>query len=221
MSKRFTDNAMWNKKWFRALSASEKCAWYYIKDECDNVGVWVPDFDLAEFQIGESVDWENLPGKTNGNIEVLPNGKWFLVDFCAFQYGTLKSDPKNKPHQSYLKLLDYHGLTDRVSIDYEKPINTHKDKDKDQDTDKDIPAELLKIEGFAEAWRDWSKFRKEIKKELAETTIKAQFKKLAKMPDPVAVIRQSIENGWQGLFEIKPEGKNGQPKQSLSDFIPR
>jgi len=147
---------MWKKKWFRSLTPAEKAAWFYIKDECDNVGVCVPDFELAEFQIGASVDWENLPGKTNGNIEVLPNGKWFLVDFCAFQYGTLKSDPKNKPHQSYLKLLAYHGLSDRVSIDYEKPTHSLKDKDKDTDKETDTEKDGLKYtDGFARFWKSY------------------------------------------------------------------
>jgi hypothetical protein len=121
---------MWKRPWFRSLTPAEKAAWFYIKDECDTVGVWVPDFALAEFQIGDKIDWKKLPSKTNGNIEILPNGKWFLVDFCAFQYGVLKADESNRPHTSYIKLLEHHGLSDRVSIDYEKAINSPKDKDK-------------------------------------------------------------------------------------------
>jgi len=87
------------------------------------------------------------------------------VDFCAFQYGTLKSDPKNKPHQSYLKLLEYHGLSDRVSIDYEKPINSPKDKDKDKDKDTDTAKEkeMPKFEEFYAAYPN-KKSRKDAEK---------------------------------------------------------
>jgi len=79
---------------------------------------------------------------------------------------------------------------------------------------QEIPAELLKFQDFPEAWADWVKFRAEIKHKLTDTTIEAQLKKLAKMPDPVAVIRQSIENGWQGLFELKTNGQ-AKPKPIL------
>ena len=79
---------------------------------------------------------------------------------------------------------------------------------------QEIPDALLIREGFSEAWADWVKFRTEIRHKLTDTTIKAQFKKLAKFPDPVAVIRQSIENGWQGLFEVKTNGQ-AKPKPVL------
>ena len=75
MSKRFTDKEIWTKPWYRKLSPTEKCAFNYIKDNCDNVGVWTPDFELANFCVGEKVDWEALLNKCNDNFEVLDNGK--------------------------------------------------------------------------------------------------------------------------------------------------
>ena len=56
-----------------------------------------------------------------------------------------------------------------------------------------------------EAWKDWIKYRKEIRKPLSPSTTESQINKL-KMIAPhtrAAMIKQSIENGWQGLFEIR------------------
>ena len=113
MSKRFVATEIWTKQWYMNLAPIEKCAFNYIKDNCDNVGVWTPNFDLANFQIGGKIDWKKLPEKTNGNIEVLSNGKWWLPDFCDFQYGKLSWNCK--PHRAYITQLKKYGLLERVS----------------------------------------------------------------------------------------------------------
>jgi len=62
---------------------------------------------------------------------------------------------------------------------------------------KDLPHWLNK-----EAWAEWVQFRKEIKKKLVQTTINRQLKFLEKHKDThVLILEQSIQNGWQGLFE--------------------
>lgn len=132
--KRFTDTALWEKQWFMELTPAEKIAWFYIKDACDHVGVWSPNFKLAEFIIGMQLDWEKFMKKTNGNIEKLKNGKWFMKDFCYFQYGELKETCK--PHASYIKTLHKHGLANRLSKGYIKGMDTFKEKEKE--TDKEI-----------------------------------------------------------------------------------
>jgi len=111
MPKRFIDSDLWTRDWFLALAPAEKCAFVYLTTQCDAVGVWKPNYKLAEYQIGMEVDWTALRQAANGNIEVLPNGKWWLPEFCGFQYGELKeSAVRNKPHQSFIKLLKRHGL---------------------------------------------------------------------------------------------------------------
>lgn len=111
MAKRFTDTTIWERDWFLTLSAAEKCAWMYIKDNCDAVGVWSCSFKKAEWCIGEKIDWEALIQKCHGNIKKLNGGgKWWLVDFCKFQYGKLSRD--SAPHRSFIKLLEGHGLLD-------------------------------------------------------------------------------------------------------------
>lgn len=110
MSKRFTDTGKWEKPWYRTLPAEEKAAWQYLTDRCDNVGVWDADFELANFMIGATIDWEGFADRCNGNVVILENGKWWLVDFCAFQHPDLDEHSKSNAVQSYVQLLKKHGL---------------------------------------------------------------------------------------------------------------
>jgi hypothetical protein len=137
MPKRFFDTEIWRKEWYRKLSPSEKSAWAYLVAECDNVGVIKVDYEQADFLIGDKIDWESLPGKCNGNIEILPNGKWWLADFCDFQYGDLHDGCA--PHRSYLSLLDRHGLRERAIArkGLGKGYLTLQEKDKDKELEKD------------------------------------------------------------------------------------
>lgn len=113
MSKRFRDREIWHRPWYRELKLVDKSAWNFIVDFCDNVGVWIPDFPSAEHYIGGKPDWEGLPARCNGNILVLGNGKWWVKDFCLFQYGRLCEE--NRAYASYIRLLKSHGLWELYS----------------------------------------------------------------------------------------------------------
>jgi len=71
--------------------------------------------------------------------------------------------------------------------------------------------EKLNNEPFIKAFTEWIAFRKEIKKALKPSTITKQLEFLNKQPEPITCINQSIQNGWQGLFEVKngTKQKNG------------
>jgi hypothetical protein len=76
-------------------------------------------------------------------VEVLANGRWFIIGFIAFQYGS-SLNPKNRMHKSVIDLLDSNEI-DYKSVCYgfevketsirpqEDPNNGVKDKDKDKD----------------------------------------------------------------------------------------
>jgi len=140
--KRFTDTDLWEKEWFMNLTANEKLAWMYIKDKCDGAGVWKPNFSLAELFIGGIIDWEVLAKKVNGNIEILPNKKWFLPDFCEFQYKELRWECK--PHRHYIRLLQKHGLYERVTKGYGKGTETHLGTPQEKEKEKELEKELEK-----------------------------------------------------------------------------
>jgi len=66
---------------------------------------------------------------------------------------------------------------------------------------KDLPQWLNK-----KAWTEWVQFRKELRKPLKPTTINRQLKFLEKHEENHAqILEQSIQNGWQGLFEGRGE----------------
>jgi hypothetical protein len=62
---------------------------------------------------------------------------------------------------------------------------------------------------FQETWNLWLKYRKEIKKTIkGKISKQAQLMKLGRLANgneeaAIAVIMQSIENNWQGLFAVK------------------
>lgn len=66
-----------------------------------------------------------------------------------------------------------------------------------------VPAELLARPGWEETWGAWLEYRRERQLTCTPATLNAQLRKLAAEPDPLAVIDQSITNGWAGLFALK------------------
>lgn len=58
------------------------------------------------------------------------------------------------------------------------------------------------------AWEKWIDYRKQIRKPLKPASIPAAQRQLAAFgSDQVAVVEQSVANGWQGLFALKQGGK--------------
>lgn len=111
--KRFTETEKWRDAWFSELSFKSKMVWVYITDNCDSAGVWDPNRRLAEFSIGTKLEWADIERELAAKIIVLPNGKWWIPSFIAFQYGKLS--PGAQIHRSVLAKIEAHGLVDRYS----------------------------------------------------------------------------------------------------------
>lgn len=104
-----------------------------------------------------------------------------------------------KPHVEATEYTEYTEYTEKTK------------KRKNDDFFLGLIPEDLKKDGFVEVWKDWVQFRKELKKKLTVTTVKQQLKFLTANPrDAKFIIQKSIQNGWQGLFPLKPdEQSNG------------
>lgn len=134
MAKRLIDTTIWTQnKWFRKLAPEYKLFWIYLFCNCDSVGIWEEDFELASFIIGHEYNREKVTEIFAEKIKWINKKKLWIVDFCDFQYGELKEENvTNRPHQSYIALLKKH----RLWIDYTMTIQSHKEKEQEQDKEK-------------------------------------------------------------------------------------
>jgi len=123
MAKRFTDSNKWNDPFYLDMPMNFKLAYSYILDLCDAVGVWVVNTRMAEFCIGEKIDWDAFKSYMGDRLFIINNQKWWMVKFCSFQYGVLNSDSGSRPIKSHIKLLKKHNLWDmylaNINTDYE------------------------------------------------------------------------------------------------------
>lgn len=134
--KRFTDTDLWDKEWFMQLSPQLKCLVKFIRDKCDNSGVWQPNWMLAKTYIGEDVKECDLLKIDGGNqFEKLPDGKILCVGFVFFQYGELSENCP--PHRKIIALLKKHQIFDRVLKGYRKGINTLQEEEEEKEEDKE------------------------------------------------------------------------------------
>ncbi len=70
-----------------------------------------------------------------------------------------------------------------------------------------LPPELETPE-FRQAWSDWQAYRVQIRKPLKPMTLAQQLRDFSALgvQRSIEQIRQSIRNGWQGLFDPRPAG---------------
>ena len=82
-------------------------------------------------------------------------------------------------------------------------IEEKREEEKRIDKEEELPLWLNK-----KAWEAWQQHRKEKGKKLTPYTIKLQLKLLEEnQKDHAQIIKNSITNGWTGLFPIKEEFK--------------
>ena len=128
MAKRFMDNSIFEKQWFRKLPIRLKVVWFYLINKCNHAGIWECDIDLLSFQIGEEYTLKEILEAFGDNIQKLGDNKYYLTKFISFQYG-LPLNPNVKVHQSVIKLLK------KYNIELDKGYVSIKDKDKDKGKD--------------------------------------------------------------------------------------
>ena len=114
MAKRFMDNSIFEKQWFRELPVRLKIVWFYLINKCNHAGI-LNDLDvgLLSYQIGDNYTIDEILEAFKGNIEQIGESKFYLSKFCKFQYGEL--NPNVKVHQSVIKILEDNDIDVNVS----------------------------------------------------------------------------------------------------------
>ncbi len=109
MAKRFSDTDKWKKPFIRGLQGAYKLLWLYLLDDCDLAGVWQVDLEVASIRIGEKVTEKEALKFFAGRVHVFDEGtKWWIKDFCSFQYGELKET--NRMHLAVIAIIKKNNL---------------------------------------------------------------------------------------------------------------
>ncbi|MDH4127125.1 MAG: hypothetical protein OEV44_00115 [Spirochaetota bacterium] len=218
MAKRFIDTTIWTQnKWFRKLKPEIKLLWIYLFTNCDSVGIWEEDIELASFVIGYAYTMDSLL-EFKGKLKQINEKKYWIIDFCNFQYGILDDEKlTNKPHQSYIRILKNHSLW----IDYLKTIHSLKEKDKEKDKEKyikifdEIKDEFSLSNEYVNLITLWLKYKSEKGQSYKKTGLKTLIESLLKdSKNDIEIAREminkSIRNNYSGIFKID----NNQKKQT-------
>ena len=134
MAKRFMDNTIFDKSWYRKLPVRLKIVWFYLINKCNHAGIWECDIDLLSFQIvdfNEPYTLEEILKAFGDNIIDIGDNKYYLSKFISFQYG-IPLNPNVKVHQSVIKLLS------KYDENWANSLVRVIDKDIIRDKDKDI-----------------------------------------------------------------------------------
>ena len=140
MAKRFTDTDKYKKPFIRGLQGAYKLLWDYLYHDCNNAGIWIVDFEIAQIYLGKDmpVNREDALKIFNTDeqkiIEIDQGKKWFIRPFVEFQYGELCAD--NRAHKSVINQLSQYNLW-KTDMGLVSPLEKRKDKDKDKDKDED------------------------------------------------------------------------------------
>ena len=161
--------------------------------------------------IGDVESWPNNPSTTQAQPKKQP-----------LQSAEAEQQPNNNPSTTQngaAKDPPNGSLSPTPPIPSLPPV-----KEKEKGISKDIPkkkeAEDLPDWIDPEVWKAWKAFRQRQKKPLTDRAVALQVSTLRKLreagQDPNAVIDQSIEQGWTGLYELKNPQASEQ-RESLSE----
>ena len=226
MAKRFTDTEKWKKPFIRGLQGAYKLLWLYICDDCDHAGIWQVDIDVAQIRIGEKIDIKEAIKTFDEKIIIFDKGnKWFIPSFIEFQYPS-GLNHENRAHNSIIILLEKYKLLDKQNKVLTRSLHGRKDMDmvKDMDMDMDKGTKKIKIsfigEEIIEYWNLWKDYKSKQFKFIYKTvqSEQAAFDDLVRLSEKncenaIEIIKQSMANGWKGLFELKiSQNKTLSPK---------
>lgn len=126
MGKRYTDSEKYKKPFVRSLKGAYKLLWDYLYHDCDNSGIWIVDFEIAQIYLGADMPVNAKDAIRFFNAEetrIFPfeNGKkWFIPSFISFQYNELSET--NPAHKKVILTLKNLGFLEngQVALKYLK-----------------------------------------------------------------------------------------------------
>lgn len=145
MAKRYYDSEIWKKKWFQKITDVQRSLFLYMLANCDCAGIYEPDSIMLSFFI-KTDDVQKEISEINTikkQVEILPNGRFFIIDFIEFQYFNTKDkhlNINNNAHKGVIKCLIKNDIDIKKYLAPNEPLMSPclgaLDMDKDMDKDK-------------------------------------------------------------------------------------
>lgn len=248
MANRFTETGKWNDGWFLNLKPLEKLLFNYLCDNCNAAGIieiiiprWINDLRGSGHLTSKEIEGA-LKGLERSFIYSKEKDCLYLKTFLKHQRN-LPLNPNNPAHKGILaRFADYAHKFDIEDINIfiegaskglQSPIGNGNSNSNGimvgagrKSINEDWPSEINLPFGekFHHTWDEWVKFRVEIRKKLTPTAIHQQLADIQKWSEgnevtACEIIKQSIRNGWQGLFELKlPINGKKQPEPAYKMY---
>lgn len=122
MARRFIDDGIFADEWFCELPNKYKLLWIYLLTNCSTWGVYKVSYKQMSFNIGESLDPDEVKQVLHGRIVEIDGGrKWFIPRFITYQYP--RGLHSNKPaiisiRQNLLREPDIDYIIQSLPNDY-------------------------------------------------------------------------------------------------------
>jgi len=239
MAYRFTNTDKWGDAWFSNLKPNEKLLFMYLYENCDIAG-------FIELNIKRwAVDIGHNNATIEGALEGLRRGLTYsdtedciyIRTFLKHQKNLPLTPEKNPAHRGIMKRFESYKTKFLINDVYQfiegaleglhRPLGNGKDIGNDNSKDKSKKPEIIlpwDDDRFCQVWEFWKQYKREehnfgYKSEISEQAALSKLVTLSndKIEIAMMIIKQSIEEGWKGLFELK--GKYAQTEDYDIDDI--
>jgi len=238
MSKRFIDTEIFNDSWFMDLSVNAKLLYIYMITNCDHAGIIDINWKLAELQTGIKQlvkSYESLLKELGNRLIHLRNGYYFITRFILFQYPKFPNSKVMQQRGAINRLLEFNLFDEKNQTLNKELINSYED-DNGSDIDNGSDVDNGKVNAdkiiypwnedeFLQVWEFWKRFKKEqfafTYKPIGEQGALGKLSELSdgKVETAMLIIKQSIQNGWKGLFELKGDKSQEYNRQEIYDLL--
>lgn len=175
-----------------------------------------PDTKVLAFQIGATVEETELLLES---FFVLHENGWHhtrcdqeIAEYRTFLEKKSNAGRASAERRKHNSSTTVEQVLNECSTDVQLTTNQQPLTNKPKREKKGASAEIVFPDGLDQmAWAQWIEYRKLSGKALKPISWQSAIDSLVKHgPNQMAVVNQSIANGWQGLFALKQDGNKNQ-----------
>lgn len=211
----------------------------HFKAISEEVGITVDEVKAAIEKL-EAPDPESRSPEEDGRRIVRIDDHrvwgWRIVNYGKYRRIRDEADRREQNRIAQARFREKSAYVSKVSkVSHGKPMSAQAEAEAEEEAEESIVKgkgealgsivpipDSLSTPGFKASWTEWIRYRRKRKLTLVPLTLTKQLEKLEKLGEANAIqaIENSIQNGWQGLFDPKPDGRTPQqPRLPLSQRI--